>query len=277
MGEPAAASTGFSITTFGEDEAGEVYVANASNGTIHRIIGSLAPRFEAGAVVNPASNAPGMSPGSFGAVYAAGVRDEAGIAQADRIPLPTSMGGVSVTVGGVAAPLLAVANVNGVEQVTFQAPFEIAGRSEAPVVVARNGAASAAASVPVVEIQPAVYTIDGVQAIAVHNADFTLATAARPLLPGEHAFVYATGLGQVTNQPATGAGGPLSPLATVLARVRVSLAGIDCEVPYAGLAPTLVGVYQVNFRVPDGAPSGLQDLVVAAGTVSSAAVKVAVH
>ena len=150
----------------------------------------------AGAVVNPASNAPGMSPGSFGAVYAAGVRDEAGIAQADRIPLPTSLGGVSVTVGGVAAPLLAVANVNGVEQVTFQAPFEIAGRSEAPVVVARDGAASAAASVPVVEIQPAVYTIDGVQAIAVHNADFTLVTAARPLLPGEHAFVYATGLGQ---------------------------------------------------------------------------------
>jgi hypothetical protein len=33
-------SSGFSISTFGEDEAGEIYVANAANGTIHHTTGS---------------------------------------------------------------------------------------------------------------------------------------------------------------------------------------------------------------------------------------------
>jgi uncharacterized protein (TIGR03437 family) len=33
------------------------------------------------------------------------------------------------------------------------------------------------------------------------------------------------------------------------------------EVLYAGAAPGFVGVYQVNFRVPQNAPTGMQDLV----------------
>lgn len=45
-----------------------------------------------------------------------------------------------------------------------------------------------------------------------------------------------------------------------------------CDVQYAGLAPGLVGVYQVNFRVPAGV-SGPADLVVSAGGVDSAAVR----
>jgi uncharacterized protein (TIGR03437 family) len=47
-------------------------------------------------------------------------------------------------------------------------------------------------------------------------------------------------------------------------------------VQFAGLAPGLAGVYQVNFRVPGGVPGGLQDLVVTAGDAASPAVKVAV-
>ncbi len=270
-------SSGFAISTFGEDEAGEIYVANAGNGTIHHITGSRAPRFTAAAVVNPASYLPGMTAGSFAAVFAAGVLDDAGTVVADRIPLPASLNGVSVTVDGVPAPILALANVNGVEQVNFQAPFEIAGLAAASVTVARDGAAGAAASVPVLELQPAVYTSEGVRAIVVHNADYTLVTEERPLVRGEFGFVYVTGLGRVINQPATGSGGPISPLATVLAGTRVSLAGVNCDVPYAGLAPTLVGVYQVNFRVPPEAPSGLQELVLTAGGVSAPAVTVPVQ
>ena len=165
----------------------------------------------------------------------------------------------------------------GSEQVNFQVPFEIAGLAAASVTVARDGAASAAAGVPVLELQPAVYTSDGVRAIVVHAADYTLVTEERPLVAGEFAFVYATGLGRVTNQPATGSGGPISPLATVLAGPRVTLAGLNCDVPFAGLAPTLVGVYQVNFRVPLGAPAGLQELVLSAGGASAPAVKVPVR
>jgi hypothetical protein len=81
------------------------------------------------------------------------------------------------------------------------------------------------------------------------------------------------GLGQVANQPPTGSGGPITPLARAVADVRVTLAGLPCEVQYAGLAPGFVGVYQVNLRVPENAPGGLQDLVLTAGGAVSPVVK----
>ena len=269
-------SSGLGITTFGEDEAGELYLAGG-NGRIYHIEGSLAPRFSAAGVVNAASFAPGLAPGSLATLFAAGVLDSQGIVGTNQIPLPTSLQGISITVDGVAAPIRLLANVNGQEQVNFQVPFEITGKPTASVFVTRNGAASAAASVPVVELQPAAYTSDGTQALVVHNADYTLVTASRPLVPGEFAFVYASGLGAVANQPANGGGAPVSRLATATASVRVTLAGVACDVQYAGLAPGLVGVYQANFRVPANVPSGLNDLVLTAGTASSPVARVSVQ
>jgi uncharacterized protein (TIGR03437 family) len=172
------------------------------------------------------------------------------------------------------APVLSVANRNGQEQINFQTPFELEGRSTADVVVSRNGRPSAPVSVPVLDVQPAVYTTDGTAAVAVHNADYTLATRDRPLVPGEFAFVYAAGLGRVTNRSTTGAASPIS--ATV-ADVRVTLGGQPCEVQYAGLAPGLVGVYQVNFRVPPGATAAGQDLAVSIGNSLAPIVRVPVR
>jgi uncharacterized protein (TIGR03437 family) len=269
-------SSGLSITTFGEDEAGELYLGSG-NGRIYHIEGSLAPRFTVAGVVNAASFAPGLVPGSLGTLFAAGVLDNQGIVSTDRIPLPTSLQEVSITVDGIAAPINTLANNNGQEQINFQVPIEIAGRPTASVIVTRQGAASAAVVVPVVELQPAVYTSDGTQAVVIHNADYTLATATRPLVPGEFAFVYATGLGAVDNQPPTGDGGPVTPLARALTAVRVTLAGLQCDVQYAGLAPGLVGVYQVNFRVPANVPNGSQELALTAGGTSSPAARVFVR
>ncbi|MEO8368726.1 MAG: PQQ-dependent sugar dehydrogenase [Candidatus Solibacter sp.] len=270
-------SSGFTITTFGEDEAGEIYLANGAAGTVFRIDGSTAPRLTSSAVTNAASFAPGMVAGSLATAFAAGVRDASGVTVADRVPLPVSLGGVSVSVGGVAAPIYSVSNVAGTEQVNFQVPFEVAGRSSATVVVTRDAQASASVDVPLAAVQPGVYTLDGTAAIVVHAADYSLSDAAHPLRSDEYAFVYVSGLGAVANAPATGAGGPASPPATASADVRVTLGGVDCPVQFAGLAPGFVGVYQVNFRVAAGAVSGLRDLVVRANGVDSPAVRVSVQ
>jgi uncharacterized protein (TIGR03437 family) len=270
-------TTRFGITTFGEDEAGEMYVADASTGTIYRIEGSRAPRFSAAAVVNAASFAPGMVPGSFATVFAAGVRDASGSLVADQIPLPASLVGVSVTVDGIAAPIYSLSNVNGQEQLSFQVPRAIAGRGQAAVVITRDGQASAPVNVPVSALQPAVYTSDSTQAIAVHNTDNTLVTPARPLSRGEFIFLYASGLGTVSNAPPDAAGGPASPLAATTADVRVTIGGVPCDVQFSGLAPGLVGVYQVNFRVPQGVASGSQDLVLTANGVAGPTVKIPVE
>ena len=182
-----------------------------------------------------------------------------------------------MAVNGVNAPVLLVANRNGQEQINFQAPFELRGQSTVKLVVKRDAQSSAVVDVPVMDVQPAIYTSDGTAAVVVHNADFTLVTAGRPLVPGEFAFVYATGLGRVQNEPATGAGAPLAPLASTLADVRVTLGGQPCEVQYSGLAPALVGVYQVNFRVPQTAAGGAQDLAITVAASTSPATKVPVR
>ena len=270
------ASSGFAITTFGQDEAGELYLSNANNGAIYRIGGSTAPAIVSAGIVNSASFVAGLAPGSLATAFAAGVLDTPGVLMAAQVPLPTSVGGVSVTVNGIAAPIYGIANQGGQEQVNFQTPFEIAGQRTASVVVTRGGRASAPAAAPVLDFQPAIYA-SGTQAVVVHNADYSLVSASRPLQRGEYAFLYATGLGSVANRPPTGAGGPAPALAGTLSNVQVTLASATCEVEYSGLAPGFVGVYQVNFRVPSNAPAGSGDLAVSVGGASSPAVKAPVQ
>ena len=59
-------SSGFGITTFGQDEAGEIYVSNANNGTVYRILGSTAPRISQGGVTNPGELCGGPDAGFAG-------------------------------------------------------------------------------------------------------------------------------------------------------------------------------------------------------------------
>lgn len=286
LGRPADAwvsrvvlDSGLNITTFGEDEAGELYLASASNGRIYRVESTAAPapRFSASSVVNAASFVPGVTAGSLGSVFVTGVRETSGISGAATIPLPLVIDGVSLTVGGVPAPVLSVSNVNGAQQINFQVPFEIAGRSAVDMVVTRSGTSSAPQSIPVSGEQPGVYVSAGTRGIAVHNANYSLVTDASPLVPGEVAFVYAAGMGAVTNAPLTGAAGPGLPLAQVRGAARVTLGGQICEVLFAGLAPGFVGVYQVNFRVPLTVTSGLKDLVLGVGSADAPVVTLPVR
>ena len=269
LGGVALSSAG-QITTFGEDEAGEIYAANGGAGTLLRIEGSRAPRIPASGIVNAATFSPGLVAGSLTTVFVAGVLDDPGAVSAPSIPLPPVLGGVSVTVNGVAAPILSVANTNGSEQVTFQAPFDPGSGATASIVVSRAGFSSAPVAVPILNVQPGVYPV------VVHNADYSLVTEQRPLQRNEYAFVYAAGLGRVSNPPATGAAASASPLSEAVENVRVTLDGVPCQVQFAGLAPNFAGVYQVNFRAPANTPSGLRDLIVSAGDASSPAIKVQV-
>jgi uncharacterized protein (TIGR03437 family) len=270
-------SSGLNITTFGEDSAGEVYVADARQGALFRIEGSLAPRFSSADVMNAASFAAGLTPGSLAAVFAAGVMDAPGIVAADSLPLSPSLSGVSVTLNGTPAPILAVANTNGIEQVNFQAPFEIAGQSTVSMRVTRNGSSSSAVDIPVLPIQPGIFTSDLVHGLIILLPDYKLMSSDQPLERGKYAYFYAEGLGPVSNQPATGSATQVSPYALVQPEVRLTVGGVACQVLFAGLSPGLAGVYQVNILIAPDVPTGTQDLVVTAGGVPGPAVKVFVR
>jgi uncharacterized protein (TIGR03437 family) len=222
------------------------------------------------AIVNPASYALGLSPGSIATIFGTGLtRGVSGIVQASGASFPYSIRGTSVLVNGLPAPILGIANVNGVEEINFQAPWEVQGapipsmplpqepfiitkNPVATVVVMNNGTASPPMRAPYYTLQPAISTIDGTHAIAVRPDD-SLVSAQSPARPGDVLTLYGTGFGPVTPQPPTGAPAGVSRMNTT---PTFGIGGRSSTPLYAGLTPTALGLYQFNVIVPDGLGSG---------------------
>lgn len=264
------------ITTFGQDDAGEIYVADGLAGRVYRILGTKpGPQLSSAGVVHAASFEPGLVAGSLASIFLSGVRDSPGISRAVNIPLPLSLDGVSVTMDGAAAPILAVANVGGAEQINVQAPWTLLDEKTVAVVVTANGVSSEPVQVTVLRAQPGVFLIDGVRPAIQHNTGFEPVTANSPLRPGEYGVAYLTGLGEVRNPPATGNAATTSN-ATTLGAVEATIDGQPAEVVFAGLAPRFVGLYQVNFRVPGNARGGSLGLVFRVAGRSSPVVQIPV-
>lgn len=114
-----------------------------------------------------------------------------------------------------------------------------------------------------------IFTVDGVTAIAAHTASGRLLVAADPAEPGEVVATYATGLGPLNGVLASGVPAPASPLIETLNWPSVTVGGLGAEVLFSGLAPGLVGVNQVDVRVPVDAPSGDLAVVIRVGDAIS--------
>jgi len=92
----------------------------------------------------------------------------------------------------------------------------------------------------------------------VHSGFDSVVSDAKPALAGEFVHAYATGLGAVDPPIALGAAAPANPLSTVIGGVTcfaiegagVGANNIPVRVTYAGLAPGLIGYYQIDMRLP---------------------------
>lgn len=182
-----------------------------------------------------------------------------------------------MTVNGFAAPLFAIANINGQEQINLAVPYEVAGQAIATWVVNNNGAASAGVDTSVLPAHPGIFTVDGRSGTILHGADFTLVSASSPAGKGEAVVLYAAGLGPVSPAVATGAAGLASPLSLTTVVPVVTVGGARAQVLFAGLSPGLIALYQVNIVIPLGAPSGELDVVIQVGDQVSQAVKLVVR
>jgi uncharacterized protein (TIGR03437 family) len=95
---------------------------------------------------------------------------------------------------------------------------------------------------------------------------------------GEYIVIFCTGLGPVSNQPATVASALSNPLSFTTTLPIVTVGGASAQVTYSGLAPDFAGLYQVNAVVPAGAPSGSSvSLILSMGGVLSNTVTIAVQ
>ncbi len=201
-----------------------------------------------------------LAPGSLMSLFGLGIAGPGGAAPS--IPLTTSLNGVSVTIGGKPAPLVAAVPGTANDQINLQIPFEIDGQSRADVVVNNNGVISKPETITL-GVAPAIFTLsnDGTGAGAIlHGADFSLVSAASPARAGETLVIYATGLGAVASAVASGSAATGPDAITGIAAVTIG--NQSATVTYAGLAPSPVGCYQLNVVMPGGLATGDQAVVV---------------
>ena len=218
-------------------------------------------------VVNAASYQPaiaGVAPGELITLFGSGLAPTT-LAVAGGEPVPLSLGGVSTTLNGIPCPVFAVSPI----QISILVPYGVAPYGAADLQVTNNGVASNVVSVGsgVNISQPGVFSLsqNGIGlAAARHAATGALVDQANPAQPGEYISIYMTGLGTVTPAIADGAVGPSNPLSTADCWTNGSISvlfndygpGAPSEsdvlgtIQFAGLAPGLAGLYQVNVQVP---------------------------
>ena len=212
------------------------------------------PQISSGGIVNAASFTPKVAPGSLFSIFGS----DLAVARQDAtsVPLPTSLAGATVTIGGKTAPLVFVSAT----QINAQVPYDVPVGAEATVVVNVNGKASPSARVAVVAAAPGVFQFGEKRAV-VQNSDSTVNTATNGAEPNSYVVAYVTGAGDVDNPVQTGAAAAGSPLSRHKGNVTATVNGTMVEITFAGLTPEFIGLTQVNLKVPSIAP-GTYPLVI---------------
>lgn len=202
-----------------------------------------------------------VAPGSYVAIYGTNLAG-AGNPLATSLPLPVTLNGTQVLLNNVPLPL----NYAGGTQINALIPQGIAPDAAYPLVVSTLGRGqSAPFMLYVTSGVPGVYSVDGSgtgAGIVTNAVTGALITSSSPAHVGDYLTVYCTGLGMVQGPngqpaPADGAAAPGSPLYQTVAPVEATIGGIAAQVTFAGLTPTLAGLYQVNVQVPTGVTSGM--------------------
>jgi uncharacterized protein (TIGR03437 family) len=224
-------------------------------------------------VVNAASYSATVAPGSIATVFGDFVA--AGPTSATSTPIPTSLSGLSVEFGGATLAPLFYASL---EQVNIQVPWELAGQTQTTIVSSFSGQTSIAQTVNVAAYAPGLFDVGAGQG-AILNSNFQVVNASAPAAVGDYVQIYCTGLGPVTNQPATGSPAPsIAPFSETMVTPTVTIGGVPATVVYSGLAPGSVGEYQINAQVPAGSITGdLVQVAVTIGGVTSNIVTMAVQ
>jgi uncharacterized protein (TIGR03437 family) len=143
-------------------------------------------------------------------------------------------------------------------RIVFQVPWEVP-LSENAVTIPEGGNPyfddSAQLPLQVFVPEPIVLApvkpVTNTQPIAIHSDWGSLVTDENPAAPGETVHVYLTGGGPVNPPVGTGLPAPLKPLSPITTPVYVSVGEQQpLNVLYFGLAPGLIGVWQMDVTLP---------------------------
>ncbi len=200
-------------------------------------------------VFNPQVGA-ALAPGTIMAIYGSNLA--AVPAQPTVTPLPTTLNGTTVLIGGMPSPLYYVSP----GQINVQIPFELNPAGQYQVVINANGALATPATIQLTSASPGLDAFPDGTLIAVHALTGALISPTAPAQPGEFIVMFLLGMGQTDNPVTSGNVSPSNPLARPTAAPTLTLNGNTLPLVFAGLTPGFVGLYQINLQIPPGTPGG---------------------
>jgi uncharacterized protein (TIGR03437 family) len=237
------------------------------------------PQISPASFLNAASRQAGqLSPCSLAILTAQGLTPDSGNADYTAGPVfgrwPKSVNHLSVTFGGIPAPIRSVVPSATNPEVTLQVPCEVTPGGSVPVVVNVNGGGTASTNIPITAVSPGIFQqvmSDGTSRAVAMRSDGTFADIGNPdsydptnpVRLGEIVRFYLTGLGATT--PPIGTDAIENPNAyiygvdaTVNGNVSATFTGSNqaMEIISARQAPGQIGVYEIQVQIPSNAPTG---------------------
>ena len=256
-------------------DGGQAFVGIGTQGIFSLIVGLHAASFSGPGVylnpigvVNAASFQPitaSLAPGELIVLTGTGLYSGSGLNVAPAGAFPTTLGGVSVTIDSIPCAIYYVSAT----QLAVVVPYAVASNMTglANIQVTNNGAKSNVVQMYLTDSAPGAFSqsANGLgYAAAVHAATGQLITQNNPAQPGEYISLFLTGLGPVSPTVTDGSLGPSNPLSYADLYNSGNLfvffndygpnpngsTGNQGTIQFAGLAPSLAGLYQINVQVP---------------------------
>ncbi len=215
-------------------------------------------------VQNGASFTSQITPGAFVTIKGTGFTTAP--LSAGVIPVPNTLGGVSVSVAGNLCPIYYV----NPTQINLLLPWKTPVGSY-PLIVFANGQAVGPTNITIIPEAPGIFQYGANRAVAANFIDNSLNSPSAPAAVGSFISVYVTGIGLVTNTPADGGVSSASPLSQAVYINSATIGGVNATVTFLGLTPGQVGLAQANITIPN-LPSGDYPLILnVSGILSTSA------
>ncbi|MGA3016605.1 MAG: hypothetical protein ABSF62_05760 [Bryobacteraceae bacterium] len=254
------------------DGAGDLFFADTSNNRVRMLVPKAVVQPAPVVVVPPltvqnaASQIAGpVAPGELVTISGMGLGPQAGVGgtyDASGL-MANQLAGTEVRFDGIPAPLLYAQ----ASQINTQVPYTVSGNSATHMEVFYQAKSAGTLDLTVMANVPAVFP-------TVVQQDGTYNSLTNPAPHGTFLTFYATGDGIEYGPDLAGLPAAV-PYPFPVLPVTVTLAGMAAEVTYAGSAPGLVGILQVDARVPGSfVPSGPVPLILMVGTVQAPPVTV---